>query len=284
MRTSRRSVVTAAAALLMAAGVAACSGAGGSTAIGNGNSSTASPAGTKVEGGTVTVAWPAAPNFIFPLVPATNSDGFNANLASPLWPNLVYEGDGAESVVNPQESLYSSLTYSNGDKTVTIVLKPWQWSDGTPITSRDFTFTYNLLKANVPNWWEYVQGLFPDDVKSVQAPSSSTIVLNLTQAYNPTFFTDDVIAEIPLLPQHAWDKESAAGKVGDYDETKSGARAVYAFLQKEGGDIATFATNPLWQVVDGPWKLKSFVSQLYVRQAIEDLINRPQIVSKIYGG
>jgi peptide/nickel transport system substrate-binding protein len=374
MRTHRWPILTAAATLLMAASVAACSGAGGSTAIGTG--STTSTAGQKIEGGTVTMAWPAAPNFIFPLVPATNSDGFNVNLSSPLWPGLVYEGDGAQSVVNPQESLYSSLTYSNDDKTVTIDLKPWKWSDGTPITSRDFSFTYNLLKANVPNWQDYVQGLFPDDVKSVQTPNSATIVLNLTQSYNPTFFTEDVIAEIPLLPQHAWDKESATGAVGNYDETKSGAKTVYAFLQKEGGDIATFATNPLWQVVDGPWKLKSFstdgeyiyvpnknysgpdkptlnevinqpfttdtaefdalrsggsltvgqlpqndlnqipelkaegyqvatqpipgesgiypnfynsqvgaiVSQLYVRQALEDLINRPQLVSKVYDG
>ncbi|MGD0698406.1 MAG: peptide ABC transporter substrate-binding protein [Trebonia sp.] len=229
----------------------------------------------------------ATPNFIFPLVPATNSDGYNENLSSPLWPNLVYEGDGAQSTINPQESLYSSLTYSNGDRTVTIVLKPWQWSDGKPITSRDFTFTYNLLKANVPNWQSYVQGLFPDDVKSVQTPNSSTIVLNLTQSYNPTFFTEDVIASIPLLPQHAWDRESATGTAGNYDETKSGAKAVYTFLQKEGGDIATFATNPLWQVVDGPWKLKSFSTDgeyIYVpnknysgpdKPALDEVINEP---------
>jgi peptide/nickel transport system substrate-binding protein len=376
MRTPRRLALTAVTALLMAAGVAACSAAGGSTPIGSG-STTTSATGQKVQGGTVTIPWVAAtPNFIFPLVPATNSDGYNENLSSPLWPNLVYEGDGGQSIVNPQESLYSSLTYSNDDKTVTIDLKPWQWSDGKPITSRDFAFTYNLLKANVPNWQDYVQGLFPDDVKSVQTPNSSTIVLNLTQSYNPTFFTDDVIATIPLLPQHAWDKESATGAVGNYDETKSGGKAVYSFLQKEGGDIATFATNPLWQVVDGPWKLKSFstdgeyiyvpnknysgpdkptldevinepftsdtaefdalrsgssltvgglpqndlnqipelkaegysvatqpipgesgiypnfynsqvgaiVSQLYVRQALEELINRPQLVSKVYDG
>jgi peptide/nickel transport system substrate-binding protein len=375
MRTHRWPIVTAAATLLMAAGVAACSGAGSSSAIGSG--STASTTGQKVEGGTATIPWVAAtPNFIFPLVPATNSDGYNVNLSDLMWPNLVYEGDGGQSTVNPQESLYNSLTYSDDDKTVTIDLKPWQWSDGTPITSRDFSFTYNLLKANVPNWQDYVQGLFPDDVKSVQTPSSSTIVLNLTQSYNPAFFTEDVLGEIPLLPQHAWDKESSTGTVGNYDETKTGAKAVYAFLQKEGGDIATFATNSLWQVVDGPWKLKSFstdgeyiyvpnksysgpdkptlaevvnepfttdtaefdalrsgssltvgglpqedlrqipelkaggydvatqpipgesgvfpnfynsqvgaiVSQLYVRQALEDLINRPQIVSKIYDG
>jgi peptide/nickel transport system substrate-binding protein len=48
--------------------------------------------------------------------------------------------------------------------------------------------------------------------------------------------------------------------VGNYDETTSGAKAVYAFLQKEGSDMTTFTTNPLWKVVDGPWTLSSFQS------------------------
>jgi peptide/nickel transport system substrate-binding protein len=259
MRTSRRlAVATAVAATAM--GLAACSGIASSGAIGNGTTSTAH-VGQKEQGGTATIAWPAgsAPNFIFPLPPATNSDGYNVNLTDLMWPYLAYDGDGAQSVVNPQESLFSSLAYSDGDKTVTIDLKPWKWSDGTPITSRDFSFVYNLLKTNYQNWQSYV-GLFPTDVASVQTPDSSTIVLHLTRSYNPDFFTDDVLSEIPLLPQHAWDKESATGKVGNYDETTAGAKAVYAFLQKEGGDLATFTTNPLWKVVDGPWQLSAFNS------------------------
>ena len=91
------------------------------------------------------------------------------NLTELMWPYLVYDGDGAQSVVNPQESLFSSLAYSDDDKTVTIGLKSWKWSDGTPITSRDFSFVYNLLKANWQNWNAYV-GLFPTDVASVQTP------------------------------------------------------------------------------------------------------------------
>ena len=259
MRTSRRlAIATAVAATAM--GLAACSGIATSGAIGNGTTSTAH-GGQKEQGGAATIAWPdgSAPNFIFPLPPATNSDGYNVNLTDLMWPYLVYDGDGAQSVVNPQESLFSSLAYSDGDKTVTIKLKPWKWSDGAPITSRDFTFVYNLLKANWSNWNAYV-GLFPTDVASVQTPDSSTVVLHLTRSYNPDFFTDDVLSEIPLLPQHAWDKESAAGGVGNYDETASGAKAVYAFLQKQGGDLATFTTNPLWKVTDGPWQLSAFNS------------------------
>jgi peptide/nickel transport system substrate-binding protein len=377
MRIHRQLAVTAV-TLTLAICATACSGSSTrNSAIGNGNSNSSAPKGPVVRGGTVTVAESAgaSPNFIFPLTPATNTDGYNVNLSQPMWPYLVYSGDGANSVPNPTESLYSSLTYSNGDKTVTIDLKPWNWSDGQPITSRDFTFVYNLMKADTSNWSGYIPGLFPDNVASVATPDQHTVVINLTKSFNPNFYTDDVLSTIMLLPQHAWDKTSDTGTVGNYDTTTAGAKAVYAYLQKEGGDMSTFATNPLWKVVSGPWKLSEFqasgyysyvpntaysgpdkpivakvvntpfttdtaelnalrsgtldvgslplndvqqagsleaegyavasvpipgvaeiepnffnaqvgpeLSQLYIRQALEDLINRPQIVSKVYNG
>jgi peptide/nickel transport system substrate-binding protein len=258
MRTTQRLAVAAAAVTLSAA-MAAC---GSSNAkISNG----AAVHGTPLRGGTVLVAEPpgASPNLIFPLLPSTNSNGYNENLTIGLWPYLVYIGDGSQSTVNPQESLYSSLTWSHNDSVVTIVLKPWKWSDGVPITSRDFTFVYNLLKANYNNWLGYIPGLFPVDVKQVLTPNSHTVVIDLTRSYNPTFYTDDVLSEIPLLPQHAWDRTSQNGPVGNYDETTKGAVAVYNFLQKVGDNLATFDTNPLWQVVDGPWKLAKFNSSGY---------------------
>ena len=134
----------------------------------------------------------------------------------------------------PDESLFSSLKYSNNNSVVTIVLKPWKWSDGVPITSRDFTFVYNLLKVNYTNWLGYIQGLFPVDVTKVITPDSHTVVLDLNRSYNPTFYTDDVLSQIALIPQHAWDKTSVTGKVGNYDETTAGSKAVYSFLQKQG--------------------------------------------------
>ena len=228
---------------------AACSGDGGSQK------------GHVKAGGTASLAWVgASPDFIFPLPPATNTNGYNANLENPLWPNLTYDGDGSQAAVNPQESLFSAIRYTDRDTTITITLKPWKWSDGAPVTSRDFTFVYHLLKAEVPNWYLYVPGLFPDDVASVATPRPHTVVMHLTHSYNPTFYTENVLSEVPLLPQHAWDKTSMSGKAGNDDDTTAGAKAVYAFLAREGAQMTTFTTNPLWKVVDGPWTLASFQS------------------------
>jgi peptide/nickel transport system substrate-binding protein len=254
-----RGLAVAAAVLALAVLLAACGGS--SATIG---STGLKATGKMVRGGTATVAEVAAsPDFIFPYPPATNSNGFNFNFTMGLWPFLVFPGDGGKSIVNRQESLFSSLTYSHHNSVVTIVLKSWNWSDGVPITSRDFTFTYNLLKANYLNWVNYSAGLFPVDVTRVRAPNAHTVVIDLTRSYNPAFYTDNVLSQIRLIPQHAWDKTSLAGQVGNYDETTAGAKAAFAFLQKQGGDMSTFDTNPLWKVVDGPWKLGTFTSNGY---------------------
>ncbi len=262
MRTVRTMKAAAATAALALAAVG-CTG-GSHSPIASGQSAAASTHGPVKKGGTVTVAEVgASPDFIFPLVPATNQNGYNANLTMGMWPYLVYAGDGAQSVVNKDKSLFSSLDYSNGNQRVTIRLKDWNWSDGEPITSRDFTFVYNLLKANASNWAAHIQGLFPEDVSKVTTPDAHTVVLDLTKANNPDFYTDDVLSTIPLLPQHAWDKTSATGAVGDHDTTAAGAKAVYSFLQKEGAKMSGFATNPLWKVVDGPWQLSEFRNNGY---------------------
>jgi peptide/nickel transport system substrate-binding protein len=254
-RTRRVAIV---AGLALTLGLTACSSGSGS---GSGSTSGGSPSGKAQQGGTVTVAWSdAQPDFVFPYPPATNEDGYNANLTQYLWPYLSFAGDGAQAAVNPAKSLYSSLKFSDGNQTATMVLKSWNWSDGTPITARDFTFTYNLLKANYKNWINYIPGTFPTDVSSVSTSGTHTVVIHLTAPTSPAFFADDVLNNVALIPQHAWDKQSVSGKIGNYDQTASGAKAVYDFLQKQGSQISTFTSNPLWKVVDGPWQLTTFNS------------------------
>ena len=39
------------------------------------------------------------------------------------------------------------------------------------------------------------------------------------------------------------------------DTTAAGARSVYRFLNTQAGHVASYASSPIWAVVDGPWKL-----------------------------
>src|SRR5271154_722803 len=106
-----RPAVALVAALTLSVAAAACSSSGKSSSSSGkpGSSSTAQAQ----QGGTLDEQWVGGtPNDIFPVMPATNTDGYNQNLQLPLWAPLVYSGDGGQSIVNQNESLFSSITYS----------------------------------------------------------------------------------------------------------------------------------------------------------------------------
>ena len=63
----------------------------------------------------------------------------------------------------------------------------------------------------------------------------------------------------------AWDVTSLGAKPGSggcsTDTAADGwakCKAVYTFLTAQSKIASTYATSPLWSVVDGPWKLSSF--------------------------
>ncbi|MDA8076187.1 MAG: ABC transporter substrate-binding protein [Actinomycetota bacterium] len=222
---------------------------------------------TASKGAVVTMAEGAqgTPNNIMPFVSGANNSQANTNLQEQMWPTLYTIGTASNvNAINAPLSLADPPVYSNGDTQVSVTLKPYKWSDGTALTARDVTFFMNILKANKTSWAHYTPGDMPTNVVSWTAKGANTVVFKLNRAYNPTWFTDDELAYIVPLPQHAWDKESATGAVGTYDLTTAGAKAVYSFLNTQGENTATYGSNPLWQVVDGAWKIKQYTSNGFV--------------------
>ena len=61
------------------------------------------------------------------------------------------------------------------------------------------------------------------------------------------------------MPAQAWAKSSASGPTLDFTKP-SNAAAIYSFLSSQSKSLSSYATNPLWQTVDGPYKLTSFDS------------------------
>ncbi|MGH9071860.1 MAG: peptide ABC transporter substrate-binding protein [Acidimicrobiales bacterium] len=226
---------------------------------------TTAPA-SKKQGGTVTFAEVGGgkPDFIFPITTTKENSLYNGSqFINLLYPSLVFFGQDGKSKVNPTKSLYKSIKYSNNNSVATITLKDWNWSDGKPISARDVEFFYNIVKANKDAWSQYAgQGadLFPDNIKSVKIVNPKTIQFTLDKSWNPNFLLTAEWNLITPIPQHVWDVTKAGQAVGNYDKTTAGAKAVFAYLQKEGGQTSTFTTNPLWQVVDGPWKLQGYQS------------------------
>ncbi|MST31301.1 hypothetical protein GHK86_00955 [Acidimicrobiaceae bacterium USS-CC1] len=246
-------------AVLLAVGLlaAACGSATGAAA----KSRRAAPArATAVAGGTATYALQPTDtfNWIFPYESSAGEEPWVLAADENMWMPLYFEGSGNQPTIDQSLSLAYPPVFSDHDRTITIRLKPRTWSDGKPVTTRDVQFALDLLKAGESRVATYTPGQFPDNVASVDYVSRTTFVLHMKQSYSQQWLLDDELVQIFPMPQHAWDRESAGGPVGNDDLTPAGAKKVFDFLYGQSEHLATYATNPLWKVVDGAWYLTSY--------------------------
>ena len=257
-------------------------------------------------GGTVTFAEGpnAPPQYILPLASGSYFSVTDlSDFSDLMFPYLYWFGNSGQPKYNPALSIANAPTWSNNNQTVTMTMKHWKWSDGTPITARDVTFWMNLLSASTspaaanvgsanapgPGWGAFVPGGFPQNVVSYQATGTYSLVFHLNASYDPTWFLYNELSQITPMPQHAWDRLSATGAVGNYDNAAqarsvitpaatppaytptdpgtgtSGALGVAQFLNSESQDTSTYSTNPLWKVVSGPLKMVSYATTGFVK-------------------
>ncbi len=243
---------------------AACSSSGGSSSGSNSASS-----GVPIKGGTATVALPAGVtnNWIFPFYAITNSSVYNSNQFQWMFYRPLYmfgNNTNTNVTINYPLSPANPPDYTNGGKTVVINMKGWKWSDGETVNAQSLVFFLNMAKAEKNNWYAYSKTLLPDNVASYKATGPNQLTIQLNSGYSSIWYTYNQLAEINPMPL-AWDVTSLGAKAGSGGCTTDSAadgwakcKAVYTFLTAQSKIASTYATSPLWSVVDGPWKLSSF--------------------------
>ena len=252
-RRARGLFAVACGAAAIALTVAACSSGGSSS---NG-AAAATPTGTPVTGGTATFALPPStvPNYIFPFdsstyFSVTNSEDFQYLLYRPLY----WFGNGSSPTLNASLSVANPPVYS-GNK-VTINMKGWKWSDGTPVSAQNVLFWIHMMQAVASDdWGAFVPGGFPTNVSNVTATSPTTLTMTMNKAYNETWFTSNELSQITPMPE-AWDR-TASGP-SHCTTTVSDCAAVYSYLDSQSKQLSSWAGSPIWRIVDGPWRLSSF--------------------------
>jgi peptide/nickel transport system substrate-binding protein len=237
---------------LLAAGVAALALVAGACS----SSKSASSGTAPLKGGTAVLSEPPAqtPNYIFPFMDpsvSTNQNLFDFTYL--MYRPLYWFGYGSQPVVNTSLSLASTPTFSG--RNVTINLKNYKWSNGTPVTAQDVMFWINMMKAVPQDWFGSVPGGFPTNVSSIKVVSSTELTMTMNKQYSSTWFLYNNLSQITPMPA-AWDR-TASGP-SNCDTTVSDCAAVYAYLAGQAKDLSTYATSPIWGIVDGPWKLSAF--------------------------
>jgi len=236
---------------LLAAGVAALA----LIAAGCTNSNSPSSSGnTPVKGGTAVWAEPpsSVPTYIFPYVNSANISNLNLfDLQYQLYRPLYWFGDSGQPSVNTALSLANPPSFSG--RNVTITLKHYMWSNGTQVTAQDVMFWLNMELAEPANYGAYTG--FPTNVSNIKVVSPTELTMTMDKPYNPNWFLYNDLSQITPMP-NAWDR-TASGP-SNCDTTVKDCAAVYTYLDSQAKAVTSYATSPIWGVVDGPWRLSAF--------------------------
>lgn len=215
-------------------------------------------AGKPIKGGTA--SWALTPTFpptvIFPFCPAgefgiRNIFEFQLLMYRPLY----WMGRDGQVTVDYSLSLAEPPVWSADGLTVTVTVKPWLWSDGQPVSADNVMFWMHLFEVNKAKHGGYVPGYFPDNLTYYRKVAENKVSFTFDKVYSRNWVLMNQLTLITPLPR-AWDRTAAgpADATHDIDD----AEAVYEYLWGQSEDRENWTSNPLWRVVSGPWKLKSY--------------------------
>lgn len=221
------------------------------------------------------------PNFIFPVVTLAHFSAANIEQFQYLMYRPLYWFGTAHSVMLDERlSLADRPAFSDHYRVVTISFKAYRWSDGERVDARDVLFWLNIWhveRTREPAWIPGGLSL-PTNLKAVRLKGPRRIELALKQPVNPTWFLYNQLSAITPLPI-AWTRTSLSARPGSagcayatFGTDDASCTSVYDFLSEQSGYnptkpttrlpgiLSSFASNQLWRVVDGPWRLESYAA------------------------
>jgi peptide/nickel transport system substrate-binding protein len=179
--------------------------------------------------------------------PPATVDSLNPFLISSAYDGeaagLIYDGlfwINRNHTITWSRSIATAVT-ANADNTVfTVTMRPWNWSDGVPVTTKDVQFTFDLIKKLGKTYTAYGEGGMPNMVKAFTVLGPEQFQVTLIHPVNPTWFELTGLSQLVPYPAHTW---------GTYSVNEM-------WRQQSNPDF--------FRVVDGPYKLDQFKIGRYI--------------------
>jgi peptide/nickel transport system substrate-binding protein len=126
---------------------------------------------------------------------------------------------------NDPSALVKSWTISEDELTYTFTLRDdMKWSDGTPITSADYMYSWEAIKSGLT---ETALNYQPTDIiESIEAPDATTVVVTFKAAACTNLAEANYI---PSLPSHILPTDFAELNTADYNTNPSVSGGVFSF-------------------------------------------------------
>ena len=146
---------------------------------------------------------PASVTSLNPFLISSAYDGEAAGLLfyGLFWVNRDHKIDWSRS-------LATKIDVSNNNTTFTVTMKPWNWSDGRPVTSKDVEFTFDIIKRLGTTYVAYGSGGIPTLIKQFKILGPEQFEVTTKHPVNPDWFELVGLSQLVPYPAHAWSKYS----------------------------------------------------------------------------
>jgi peptide/nickel transport system substrate-binding protein len=172
--------------------------------------------------------------------PYLTVDGTSASYQGNVYASGLWTYD--PKTLEPTPSMAESWDVSPDGQTFTFHLrKDLKWSDGTPLTARDFEWTYQQA-SNPANKFPYLDNL--KDIVSYKALDDYTIEAVMGTATCTGLAVADAVAP---LPKHIWEKLDWSDPTKNPEiQNPTVVSGAYKLQEWRRDDHATFARNDLY--------------------------------------
>lgn len=216
-----------------------------------------------------TASWACNPGFppstIFPFTPPERMGIRNLfEFQTLMYRPLYWLGKDGEPGVDYDLSPAQPPEWSEDGLSVTVTVKPWQWSNGETMCADNVMFWLNMMKVKAARYGGYSPGYLPDNLTSYEKVAENQVKLTFDKRYSPDWVLMNQLTLITPMPK-AWDRtahDTPANASGDVADVP----AVYDYLVAQNGAWTeednqlrtTWPDSPVWSVVSGPWRLHRF--------------------------
>lgn len=183
---------------------------------------------------------------------------------SATYQGYVYSGliEYDPNTLDLRGELAEKFTLSDDKKTVTFTLRDGlKWSDGVPLTSDDFLWTYQQVKKPENNF-PYLENL--DPIVSYEAKDARTIAVTLNDATSTAVETADAVN---ALPRHIWEKYDWSDPTKNPEiNAPTVSSGMWKLKEWKRDDHATFVANDAFY--DGRPNIDSFTVRVFGTAAL----------------
>lgn len=226
---------------------------------------------------TLSVAWGPGTeaNAIFPFDNSAHYTQVDVNeFQNLMFRPLYWFGSGASTAVQYPLSLANAPLFlpCGANTCLEINMKNWIFEENNlptsptePVNCRSVLFWLNMDKAvGHAQYGRFVSTYgITDQLLHATCRTSLVVYLEFAGSLNHAWLLDSELSQIVPLPL-AWDKVANGGVPGSGNCSDAiypnvgPCKNVWVYLNNQNKLYATYATNPLWQWVDGPYRLSAF--------------------------